>query len=198
MKNPKTKKISPDLSDSQLVISLRRKRLSVEQEIVRRYQKKLFSYLYRLTGNREEAEDILQTVFFKVFRNIESFDARKKFSSWIYRIAHNEAVNFIKRQSGKRFVSWDEMLTDRIKAEIKTAEKDPLEQCIGKEKRKKVRAALQKLPEKYRQVLEMRYFQEKSYEEIGKILKKSVNTVGTLINRAKKKLQTVAGDDLIK
>ncbi|MDQ1284402.1 MAG: polymerase sigma factor [Patescibacteria group bacterium] len=157
-------------------------------EIIERYQGKLFAYLYRLIGNREEAQDLLQDVFIKVYRNLRGYDADRKFSSWIYRIAHNEAVNHIKRKSLKRFVSWESVVSTKDKLESSSNEEGAQDAWVRKEISQEVNAAIDKLPAKYKQVLLLRYYSDNSYEEISEILGRPVNTVGTLINRAKRKL----------
>lgn len=176
------------LADAELVGLVRGGFLERFSEIIDRYQGKLFAYIYRLVGNREEAEDILQNVFLKVYKNINSYDSGRKFSSWIYRIAHNEAVNHIKRKYLKKFVSLEDISSSKDKLETSSSEDGPDNAWIRKETAQEVNSALADLPLKYKQVLLLRYFADKSYEEIGEILEKPVNTVGTLINRAKKKL----------
>ncbi|KKQ79764.1 MAG: RNA polymerase sigma factor SigW [Candidatus Moranbacteria bacterium GW2011_GWD2_38_7] len=91
-----------DLSDSELIKVIHTQNREAYKELFARYQKKLFTYIFHLVGNKDETEDILQSVFQKTFKNIEHFDTSRKFSSWIYRIAHNEAVNFLKRRSKRR------------------------------------------------------------------------------------------------
>jgi RNA polymerase sigma-70 factor, ECF subfamily len=179
------------LTDNELIKLLKCKDARVHDELIFRYQRKLFVYLYRFIGNKEETEDLLQNVFFKVYKYCKNFDTDRKFSSWIYRIAHNEAVNYIKRKNIKKFISLEDFVSDKDRIETKSDAKSPMEVWISKELRNEMKDALDKIPEKYKDVLEMRYFQEKSYEEISKALKKPVNTVGTLINRAKKKLDDV-------
>lgn len=186
--------IAKNLNDSELIECLKCKNPEVYKELVRRYSKRLSVYLYRLVGSKEESEDLLQNVFMKVYKHCADFNTSRKFSSWIYRIAHNEAVNYLKRKSKKHFVSWEDISTTKDKLETKSDAKSPLENWISKEKKKDVEEALEKIPEKYREVLELRYFQDKSYEEISKVLKKPVNTVGTLLNRAKNKLFEVVGE----
>lgn len=175
------------LSDNEL-IKLIRKNPDLYKEITIRYQGKLFAYLYRLIGDKDEAEDLLQNVFIKAYRNINSYDTNRKFSSWIYRIAHNEAVNHIKRKSLKRFISLENIVSTKDKLESASEEDNAEEKWIKKETNQEVDEAIKKLPFKYRQVLVLRYFSDKSYEEISEILGKPVNTVGTLIKRAKDKL----------
>jgi RNA polymerase sigma-70 factor, ECF subfamily len=181
---------SKDLTDNELVSLVAGGESEKYSEIIQRYQGKLFAYLFRLIGNREDAEDILQDVFVKAFRNLNSFDVDRKFSSWIYRIAHNEAVNYIKRKSLKRFISWESVVSTKDQIDSSSTEEGADKVWIKKEISKEVEEAINKLSFKYKQVLVLRYYEDKSYEEIGEILGKPVNTVGTLIKRAKEKLST--------
>lgn len=180
-----------ELSDNDLIIVIQTKNSQAYRELFARYQKKLFAYIYHLVRNREEAEDILQNVFSKTYKNLQHFDLSRKFSSWIYRIAHNESVNYLKRKSKRYTISWDEVSTSKDKLESSTNEERPEEKMEHQEITRDMDLALEKLPLQYNQILKMRYFQEYSYNEISKILKKPVNTVGTLINRAKRKLLEV-------
>lgn len=179
---------SSELSDNDLIKIISNGNPQRYSEIMERYQGKLFAYLYRLIGEKEEAEDLLQDVFIKAFRNLNSYDTERKFSSWIYRIAHNEAVNHIKRKSLKRFISLDNITSTKDKLESSSTEDDAQTSWIRKETNKEVDDAVNRLPLKYKQVLVLRYYSDKSYEEIGDILGKPINTVGTLIKRAKNKL----------
>ena len=183
-----------ELTDNELVEIIKKGSPERYKEIIDRYQGKLFAYLYRLIGDKDEAEDLLQNVFIKAYRNIESYDTSRKFSSWIYRIAHNEAVNFIKRKSLKRFISIESITSAKDKLESASAEDNAHESWIRKETSNEVDEAIKKLPLKYRQVLVLRYYSDKSYEDISEILGRPVNTVGTLIKRAKDKLSVELED----
>ena len=180
--------ISEDLTDNELAVLARKRSSYYYDEITKRYQGKLFAYLYRLIGSREEAEDLLQNVFIKTLKNLDSFDAERKFSSWIYRIAHNEAVNHIKRKSLKRFVPWESVKASKDKLKISGRQEGADKIWERKELSSEVASAINRLPFKYKQILDLRYYEDKSYEEISDILEKPINTVGTLISRAKKKL----------
>ncbi|HRY82701.1 MAG TPA: RNA polymerase sigma factor [Candidatus Moranbacteria bacterium] len=180
--------IKKELSDNELVEIVRSSDQERYGEIIERYQGKLFAYLFRLIGSKEEVQDILQDVFIKAYKNLMSFDAERKFSSWIYRIAHNEAVNYIKRKSIKRFIPWEDISATKDKIEMASFEEGAEKAWIRKETGEEVNLAMDRLPLKYKQILVLRYYSDKSYEEISEILGKPVNTVGTLISRAKKKL----------
>lgn len=194
MKNPPNFEGRDNLSDNELVNIIRDENPQKFEDIIKRYQGKLFAYLYRLIGKKEEAEDLLQDVFIKVYKNLHSFDAERKFSSWIYRIAHNEAVNHIKRRSLKRFIPWEDLVSTKDKLEANSVEESVSDAWARKEKTKEVNDAISLLPLKYKQVLFLRYYSDKTYEEISEILGKPINTVGTLINRAKKKLSAEMAD----
>ena len=100
-------------------------------------------------------------------------------------------IKLLKKRNKKKFISWEDIVASKDKMETKSDERSPIDIWIRKESAIEVKQALEKIPEKYRQVLMLRYFSEKSYEEIGKMIGSPVNTVGTLINRAKKKLMSV-------
>ncbi len=177
-----------NLSDNQLVEITLNKNPQAYRFLFWRYQKSLFIYLLHLVRNKEEAEDILQNVFVKTYNNLHRFDLDRKFSSWIYRIAHNEAVNLIKRKSKRKLVSWDEVVSTKDKLISNDQMDDSAQIFLRKEMAQEMDEALRELPERYRQILLLRYFDEYSYEKIGQVLDKPINTVGTLISRAKNKL----------
>lgn len=177
-----------ELSDIELIAIIREQNKELYRELFFRYQKRLLVYISHLIGSREDAEDILQNVFSKTYKSIESFDMDRKFSSWIYRIAHNEAINYIKRKNKRYLVSWEDVTTSKDKLEMATDDEPLEDRLFQQEIVTEIDEAMVKLPSRYQKVLKLRYFEEKSYEEIAKIIRKPINTVGTLISRAKKKL----------
>ncbi len=187
-----------ELSDNELIKIIQKQNRQAYFDLFRRYQKKLFVYIYHLVRDRDEAEDILQNVFTKTYKNIQNFDLERKFSSWIYRIAHNESINYLKRKNKRYMLSWEDISTSRDKLETASNEESMEDRFFHQEVTKEIGAALKKLPKQYQLILEMRYFKEYSYEQISKILGKPVNTVGTIINRAKKKLCEIVKTDMRK
>ena len=156
--------------------------------LMQRYEQKLIRYVQRIIlCSREDAEDVVQETFIKTYEHLNDFDTSLKFSSWIYRIAHNEAINALRKISRLP-------LTPRTEEEHffleNIADSANLEEeMLKKMESESVRAALSTISEKYREVLILKFLEDKSYEEISDILKKPVGTVGTLINRAKVKLR---------
>lgn len=154
------------------------------QKFVEKYQKPIFSYLYRfLYQNKETAEDITQTVFLKVYLNLNNIDQTKSIKSWIYRIAHNEAANYLRSVSRKK----ESMLDDGQWAKISPQKEQ--EEDISEQYSEVIQTALKKIKPKYREVIVLYYFEEKSYDEIAVILNSSTSSVGTLIRRAKQQLK---------
>ncbi len=161
--------------------------------LIKRYEPKILRYIRRMTGSKpDKAEDILQEIFLKVYRNLNSFDPTLKFSSWVYRIAHNEMINqYRKDKQTSGTVSLDD--TDEIDLSAKLIyDEDIHKTYVYGETAEAVKKALQSLPVKYRDVLILRYFEDKDYNEISDILRKPPGTIATLLNRAKSKFKKIA------
>lgn len=157
--------------------------------IIRRYEALLLRYILRLSNfSREEAEDILQDIFIKVYQNLNSFDPGLKFSSWIYRITHNEVISAFRKNKNKaRAVSWDE---DNKIVEQLAADFDIKKELDQDMLNKNIMDILKTMDYKYAQVLELKFLENKSYKEISDILQKPENTIATWINRAKKQFKS--------
>lgn len=155
--------------------------------LVNRYRQKLSWYIKKISGlGHEDAEDLLQDIFIGVYKNLNHFDRRLKFSSWIYRIAHNKVISdFRRRKSAPRQISWDNAeILEKLTAEFKIEE--ATDRGLAS---RRLGQAMEKLDYRYREVLTLRFWEEKSYEEISDILQKPAGTVATLINRAKTRLK---------
>jgi RNA polymerase sigma-70 factor (ECF subfamily) len=163
--------------------------------LVKRYEDKLLRYINRLTNiHTDEAEDILQDIFIKVYRNLNGFDQNLSFSSWIYRIAHNEIINHYHRNKRRLAMTVSEGNQDELNSLTEIINEDPNshEQLIAQENALKIRDILDELPEKYREVLILFFLEEMSYNEISDVLRKPPGTIATLINRGKKKFKKIA------
>jgi RNA polymerase sigma-70 factor, ECF subfamily len=162
--------------------------------LVERYEVKLLRYIRRFSGlGKECSEDVLQEVFLKTYRNLHDFDGDLKFSSWIYRIAHNETVSYLRKHRGKETISIEnddpEMinLLDVLESEINVRD-----EARRTEIKEKVRAVLREMTSKYREVLVLRFLEELDYAEISDVLRKPMGTVATLLNRAKAQFKQLA------
>jgi len=158
--------------------------------IIRSYEGQLKAYIARITNvDNEEVEDILQEAFIKVYENINSYDSDFKFSSWLYRIVRNETISHW-RKNKKRLEDVQLDITEDFIFNLK-ADTDLNTELDKKLVKEDITKALNKLPFKYKEVLVLRYIEDRDYKDIGDIIKKPVNTVGTLISRAKKELKNI-------
>lgn len=151
--------------------------------LINRYKGKLFNYIRRITNvSPDDVEDLLQEVFLKVYLNLNDFDSSLKFSTWIYSITRNQVISNhrkLKVRAEGHSVEIDELARSIMSdANIEgSIDHDYLKDNISK--------VLDGIDKKYREVLILKYLEEKSYEEISVIIRKPSGTVGSLINRAK-------------
>jgi len=158
--------------------------LELFSTLVRRYEGKIKRYGRKFLSGREDIEDIAQNIFIKAYRNIKSFEPKRKFSSWIYRIAHNEFINALKKKKREPLRFFD---PDVIFPFLAGKNKD-YGLVIDKEILEK---NLDKLETKYKEVIVLRYYSDLSYKEISEILAVPTSTVGIRIKRAVNKLKTI-------
>lgn len=158
--------------------------------IVRSYEGQLRAYISRLTNvSNEEIEDILQESFIKIYENINSYDNDYKFSTWLYRIVHNETISHWRKHK-KRLNDVQLDISDDFFVNIQS-DTDLIKEVDSAIVKEKIKGALNQLPFKYREVIILRYMEDKDYQDISDILKKPVNTIGTLLNRAKSQLKII-------
>jgi len=154
--------------------------------VMERYQEAMFRYVRRVINQvDEEVEDLVQEVFIKGYENIQSFDGTKKFSSWLYRIAHNLCIDYFRK---KRPTT---SLIDDAEELLESGEKLVEEMAIEKERKESLMRAVEKLELKYKEVVLLYYFEEKSYDEISDILRINTSNVGVLLLRAREKLKKI-------
>ncbi len=180
-------KESQDISDEEIV-KLALHNTAFFAVLVRRYEDKLSRYIRRLgVSSKEDREDVLQNVFIKIYKNLNSFDKTLSFSSWAYRITHNEAVNFFRTKSRRpSTVDIEEM--DDFLASLKSDD-DITRDTNNSLNNDAILKILDSFDEKYRTVLVLRYLEDREYGEISDILKIPVSSVGVLLHRAKEKLR---------
>lgn len=177
-----------DLSDNELVKETCYGNQENYKYLVERYQKKINSYLYFLIHDDFLAKEATQEAFIKAFINLKSFNFNFKFSSWLFRIAHNEAINLVKKNKNK--VQLDDDY--RVNLQEIQFKKDKLEEDLFlKIKKEELLKNLDKLNLKYKEVLILYFFEDKSYAEIADILRINIKTIATRISRAKKNLKKI-------
>ena len=155
-------------------------------ELVLKHQKPLYSMLYRMVSDHDDASDLLQKTFVRAFKGLGSFERRSSFKTWLYQIAINLAKNIYRDRARVQYVSIDDVVI----------RKDPhtLENLIQKENRLLLRRALVGLPEKQRMTLMLRVQEGKKFEEIAAIMKCSLGTSKANYHHAVQKLKKVMGE----
>ncbi|NCP67687.1 sigma-70 family RNA polymerase sigma factor [Candidatus Peregrinibacteria bacterium] len=172
-----------NLSD-EAIVKAAQKDLAHFAILVERYEQKLKYYILRISNFSElEAEEILQDVFVKAWKNLNGFDETLKFSSWIYRITHNETISAFRKSKSRG--EENRSIIEPELFENLPDENNFIEEIDQKMTAVEVQTILKTLPENYREVLILRFIEDKSYEEMSDILMKPGGTIATLLNRAK-------------
>ncbi len=156
--------------------------------IVRKYQEKLYWHVRRLVFDHEDANDVIQEVFIKAWKALESFRGESGLFTWLYRIATNEALSFIKRKKRRYFLPWQDV--ENTMAE--KLESDPY--FSSNEIQRKLQKAILQLPEKQRVVFNLRYYDEMKYEDMARVLDTSVGALKASYHHAAKKIEESVKD----
>ncbi len=192
------KKDFKNLSDAELVnLALKGEELAYT-ELMNRYKKKVKIIVIKIVKQRTEIDDLVQEIFTKAFTSISTFKSQFSFSTWLYKIATNHCIDFIRKKKLSTY-SIDEnyeLEEDSIQREIPDWSKLPDYELIEKQRNEIIHQAINSLPENYRKVIIMRHFEEKSYEEIAKELKIPIGTVKVQIFRARELLYKKLKDKL--
>ena len=170
-------------SDLELIEEFRNGNDTAFNQLVLRYQEKIYWVVRRLLPDHDEADDVVQDIFVKVYRSLNSFKGDSSFYTWLYRIAMNLSLNEIRRKKTRRTFSLDENV-------VQHESKDPLplEMMEREERTQLIKDAIERLPEKQKKVFVLRYYEELPYEEISKILKTSVGGLKANYFHAVKKI----------
>ena len=160
-------------------------------EIVDLYQHRLYQVCYRMLGNRHEAEDIAQEAFVRAFINIHSFDQKRKFSTWLYRIATNLCIDRIRKKKPDYYLDAEVRGTEGLDmySQIAASDELPEEELMKLELQERIQYEISRLPDKYRSAIVLKYMEELSLQEISEILDLPLGTVKTRIHRGREALR---------
>jgi len=185
--------------DNELVALILEGRTELFSDLVRRYQQRLYRYLSRYTADTEEARDITQEVFFKVYGALDTFDPRYRFSTWLFRIAANAAIDSLRRKRLKQVPLEQGPGEDGDQNPIDPADgrPDPYEDLSRRRLRLLVDQAIERLPDDYRELLSLRHYGELPYEEIAEIKKMPLGTVKNKLFRARQALRDLLPKDIV-
>lgn len=174
------------LSDEQLAGRVKQDDHAAYTELIRRYQNKLYPYLVRLVGDDHDALDLVQDTFLSVYEQIQGFEESRKFSSWVYRIAHNAGINHLKKHSRAMKMEPDKIVRRLDRA---VSLDDFWNRIDQDEEHEALLALVQQLKPAYKDLVVLYFYEDKSYDDISDILRMPKSTVGARLNRAKKQLK---------
>lgn len=175
-------------TDEEIAQLVQAKRTDLFGVLIKRYEKKILRYGKRFLFNYENIEDAVQDIFIKAYVNIQSFDASKKFSSWIYRIAHNHFINIITKNKKEQFLFFNADVIFSF-----AGKENILENLEKEEEKEEMEKYLSKLKIKYREPIILYYFEDKNYQEISDILRIPVSTVGVRLKRGREEIKKLYG-----
>ena len=191
--------VNPNLSEkAQVDFKLVQQAVKGDQkayaELMSRYKDSIYFMLLKMVNNRDDAEDLTIEAFGKAFKNLHQYTPDFAFSTWLFKIATNNCIDFIRRKRKYTFSIDKSMENDsgqEMQFEIKSPMLDPEEKMIKKQKAALMRDVVEKLKPRYKRLVELRYFQERSYEEIADELQLPLGTVKAQLFRAREFLYQI-------
>jgi RNA polymerase sigma factor (sigma-70 family) len=197
---PSAAPVEPEpIEESVLVERARGGQMDAYDQLVRRYQERIYATVYHMTSNHEDANDLAQEAFIKGFQALKSFKGGSSFYTWVYRIAVNKTINFLKQRKNKTQMSLDDL---DFHAEhdpdlvALISDKTPRREVNLAELQEKLNIAMQKLSESHRLVVTLHDVQGLSHEEIAKIMECNIGTVRSRLFYARQQLQAYLSDYL--
>jgi RNA polymerase sigma-70 factor, ECF subfamily len=165
------------------------------EEIVTLFQHRLYQVCYRMLGNAQEAEDISQEAFVRAYINIHTFDQKRKFSTWLFRIATNLCIDRIRKKKPDYYLDANVPGTDGLNmySQIAATDELPEDEVERMELQQRIHYEIGRLPDKYRSVIILRYIEELPLQEIGDILELPLGTVKTRVHRGREVLRKQMG-----
>jgi RNA polymerase sigma factor (sigma-70 family) len=169
-------------TDEQLVAEVQTGLLSSYETLVRRFEKRLYVYVFSIVKREDDAKDIVQDAFINVYEHVEQFDVGRNFSAYLYSVAKNGAITFFRKKKKHVPLESLELIDEKLK---------PEEEMMVASRNEAVHTAIETLDRKHKDVVRLYYFSDLSYEEIARKLSLPLNTVRTNLRRAKQQLKSL-------
>ena len=166
-------------------------------ELLSRYKKPVYHMVLKMVRNVDDAEDLTIEAFSKAFKNLARFKKDYTFSTWLFRIATNNAIDFIRKKKLNTFslnTSFSDDNGDAVTIDVEDGNRTPDEEAINTQKIELVRMFVTKLPSKYQRLVKLRYFDELSYDEIAKTIEAPLGTVKAQLHRARELMYELVKD----
>ena len=180
-----------NLTDVELIAKAIRGREEGFEELVRRYQRPITAYVYRMLGEYESSLDVTQEVFIKVYNSLEKYSSDYKFSTWLYRIAHNAAIDYMRRNSANLQSLETENEEGAYQLQLESPLLTPEQERERSEWRSEIEAVVKCLPAVYRELILLRHAQDLSYDEIAEVTNLPLGTVKNRLFRAREMMREI-------
>jgi RNA polymerase sigma-70 factor, ECF subfamily len=177
------------VTDRDLVASAVAGREGSFEELVRRYQRPIAAYVYRMVGDYESALDLTQEIFIKVYNSLRRYRSEFKFSTWIYKIAHNSAVDHLRRTNTREQSLINGPEDDHFELPIESNRPSPEQESERRERRVEIESVVRSLPANYRELVLLRHSQDLTYEEIVEVSGLPLGTVKNRLFRAREMMR---------
>jgi RNA polymerase sigma-70 factor (ECF subfamily) len=188
-----------ELTDQDVVLRARDGQEAAYRELIRRYERPVFSLIYRMVRDRETAEDLAQETFIKVLNAIARYRPEFKFSSWVFKIANNTAIDHLRRREldtlsleGSPHASTPDAI-EATTLQVSDGSETPLDEVEARELGAEIEVAINQLRPEYRSCILLRHVEGRPYEEIAEMLDLPLGTVKTYIHRARHELREALG-----
>jgi len=177
------------LADGELVQTAVAGREASFEELVRRYQRPIAAYVYRMVGDYDSALDLTQEVFIKVYNSLARYRSEFKFSTWIYKIAHNAAIDHLRRHAVREQTLTGSVEGERREVAIESRRLTPEQESERKERRSEIESVVQLLQASYRELIVLRHSHDLSYDEIAEVTGLPLGTVKNRLFRAREAMR---------
>jgi RNA polymerase sigma-70 factor (ECF subfamily) len=177
------------IADSDLVARAIRGREDGFNELVRRYQRPIAAYVYRMVGDYDAALDLTQEVFIKVYSSLARYRPEFKFSTWIYKIAHNASVDHLRRSASREQAIISEVDGEEREMTVMSRKLSPEQEYAVEERRAEIERVVRQLPSVYRELIILRHQHDLSYDEIAEVMSLPLGTVKNRLFRAREMMR---------
>jgi len=181
--------LATTIGDGELVVGALAGHENSFEELVRRYQRPIAAYVYRMTGDYDAALDLTQEVFIKVHNSLARYKSEFKFSTWIYKIAHNAAIDHLRRSAAREQALAINVDGERRQVAIESRRPTPEQESEQAERRTEIEAVVRTLPTAYRELIVLRHSQDLSYDEIAEVTGLPLGTVKNRLFRAREAMR---------
>lgn len=182
------------LPDTELIAKAIGGREEGFEELVRRYQRPIIAYVYRMLNNYDASLDVTQEVFIKVYNSLARYSSEYKFSTWLYRIAHNAAIDYMRKNSVSQQSIEAENADGSYQLQIESPNPSPEQERERSEWRREIESVVKCLPTVYRELILLRHAQDLSYDEIAEITNLPLGTVKNRLFRAREMMREIFSD----